>query len=146
MEDFATVNDESFNACFASGGGRMKITMDRYQADWKMVELGWQTHVLGRGRLFESAAEAYDILRQETEDIDQDLPPFVIGRDGEPVGKMEDGDGVVLFNFRGDRAIELSMAFDNEDFPYFDRGERPNVYYCGMLEMMAIYIFRNIFL
>ncbi|MGI6078284.1 MAG: 2,3-bisphosphoglycerate-independent phosphoglycerate mutase [Fastidiosipilaceae bacterium] len=135
MEDFfATVNDESFNACFASGGGRMKITMDRYQADWKMVELGWQTHVLGRGRLFESAAEAYDILRQETEDIDQDLPPFVIGRDGEPVGKMEDGDGVVLFNFRGDRAIELSMAFDNEDFPYFDRGERPNVYYCGMLE------------
>ena len=60
--------------------------MDRYQADWKMVELGWQTHV-GRGRLFESAAEAYDILRQETEDIDQDLPPFVIGRDGEPVGK-----------------------------------------------------------
>ncbi|HHX36708.1 MAG TPA: 2,3-bisphosphoglycerate-independent phosphoglycerate mutase [Clostridiaceae bacterium] len=131
---FATLNDDHFHACFASGGGRMNITMDRYKADWSMVERGWQTHVLGMGRIFDSAGEAYETLRAETGDIDQDLPPFIVGKEGRPVGKMEDGDGVVLFNFRGDRAIELSMAFDDEEFPYFNRGERPDVYYCGMLE------------
>ena len=58
----------------------------------------------------------------------------MIGKDGEPVGKITTGDSVVLFNFRGDRAIELSMAFDDEAFPYFDRGDKPEVVYAGMLQ------------
>ncbi len=131
---FKDVNDENFNARFASGGGRMKITMDRYKADWGMVELGWKTHVLGEGRYFASAEEAYNTLREETGLMDQDLPPFVIAENEKPVGTIEDGDSVVFYNFRGDRAIEISMAFDQEDFPYFDRVRKPDVVYAGMLE------------
>ena len=128
------LNDGSFDGKIASGGGRMKITMDRYQADWAMVERGWNTHVKGEGRQFASAAEAVEVLRNETGAIDQDLPAFVIAENGEPVGKIVDGDSVILYNFRGDRAIELSMAFDMEEFNHFNRGKKPDVCYAGMLQ------------
>lgn len=128
------LNDGSFDGKIASGGGRMKITMDRYQADWAMVERGWNTHVKGEGRQFASALEAVETLRNETGAIDQDLPPFVIAQNGEPVGKIVDGDSVILYNFRGDRAIELSMAFDMDEFTHFNRGKKPDVCYAGMLQ------------
>lgn len=129
------LNGDGFCGKIASGGGRMVITMDRYQANWNMVKLGWDTHVKGVGRQFESAAEAIETYRAENSGIiDQDLPPFVIAENGEPVGTVKDGDSVVLFNFRGDRAIELSMAFDNDEFNYFDRGAKPDVVYAGMLQ------------
>ncbi len=134
-EAMAKLNDGDFHAEIASGGGRMKVTMDRYRADWDMVKNGWETHVHGNARGFASATDAINTFRSENSGmIDQDLPAFVIERNGEAVGKMKDGDGVILFNFRGDRAIEMSMAFDDEEFPYFDRGVRPNVNFAGMLE------------
>ena len=126
--------DGTFDAKIASGGGRMVITMDRYNADWNMVRKGWETHVLGEGRLFSSAHEAIETLRKETGAIDQDLPPFVIAEDGKPVGTINDGDSVILYNFRGDRAIELSRAFDEPDFKEFDRKRWPKVEYAGMME------------
>jgi 2,3-bisphosphoglycerate-independent phosphoglycerate mutase len=128
------LRSEDFDACIASGGGRMQITMDRYNANWKMVEAGWKTHVLGEGRLFESAANAIETLRGETKAIDQDLPPFVIAKDGAPVGPIVDGDSVVFFNFRGDRAIEITRAFEEENFAEFDRVRFPKVCYAGMLQ------------
>ena len=132
----ADLCDASFDAKIASGGGRMKITMDRYEADWSMVERGWQTHVLGEGRGFASAAEAVKTYREEYKVIDQDLPPFVIVENGAPVGTMEDGDSVIFFNFRGDRSIEISKAFDAPagEFDKFDRKRVPSVVYAGMLE------------
>ena len=131
----AELNDASFDAAIASGGGRMTITMDRYEANWAMVELGWKTHVLGEGRRFASAAEAVKTYRDETHVIDQDLPPFVIEKDGKPMGTIEDGDSVIFFNFRGDRSIEISKTFDaGEDFDKFDRVRVPKVIYAGMLE------------
>ena len=132
---FLELNDSSFDGAIASGGGRMKITMDRYKADWGMVKRGWDTHVRGIGRTFPSAREAIEAARAEIPGvIDQDLPPFVITRDGSPVGRMQDGDSVILTNFRGDRAIEISMAFDDPDFSAFDREEIPDVLYAGMLQ------------
>jgi len=120
----------------ASGGGRMKITMDRYGANWQMVENGWNTHVLGLGRGFTSAKEAIETYRNEIPGvIDQDLPPFVITDECRPVGTIEDGDSVLLFNFRGDRAQEITNAF--EEGPLFDKFDRvrvPDVMYAGMLE------------
>ena len=120
----------------ASGGGRMLVTMDRYEADWGMVELGWKTHVRGEGRTFASARAAIETARAEDPSKnDQYLPAFVIaGDDGKPVGPIRDGDGVVFFNFRGDRAIEISRAFEDESFAYFDRGARPDVLYAGMMQ------------
>ena len=135
FEEFlANINDATFDAKIASGGGRMNITMDRYEANWAMVEAGWKTHVLGEGRQFKSAEEAVNTYRAEAPVIDQDLPPFVIAENGEPVGKIVDGDSVVFFNFRGDRAIEISKAFDDKEFDKFDRVVYPDVIYAGMLE------------
>ena len=136
FEDFlASLNSDGFDARIASGGGRMKITMDRYEANWAMVDLGWKTHVLGEGRQFASAAEAVEAYRAEYKVIDQDLPPFVIAENGEPVGTINDGDSVIFYNFRGDRSIEISKAFEGgADFDKFDRVRVPSVVYAGMLE------------
>jgi len=126
------------DARIASGGGRMQVTMDRYEADWRIVERGWQAHVLGQGRRFASATAAVETLRAETPGIiDQDLAPFVIGPadvTAPPVAPIVDGDAVVLFNFRGDRAIELSRAFDDATFDKFDRVRKPDVLFAGMME------------
>ena len=128
-------NKGGFDAQIASGGGRMCITMDRYDANWSMVEKGWKTHVLGEGDQFASASQAVKTLRQKFPGtIDQDLPPFVIARDGKPIGTIEDGDSVVLFNFRGDRAIELTRAFEDAALDKFDRVRLPKVTYAGMLQ------------
>ena len=136
FEDFlSSLRDVNFDCRIASGGGRMQITMDRYGADWSMVERGWHTHVKGEGRQFASAEEAISTYRRELGVIDQDLPPFVIAEGGEPVGTINDGDSVVFFNFRGDRAIEISKTFEgDETFDMFDRGDVPSVVYAGMLE------------
>ena len=119
----------------ASGGGRMHMTMDRYGADWAMVERGWAHHVHGQGRTFASVTEAIETLRREHPGvIDQDLPGFVIADDGDPVGPIRDGASVVFFNFRGDRALEITRAFTEDALAEFDRGQRPDVAFCGMME------------
>lgn len=124
-----------FDARIASGGGRMWITMDRYGADWSMVDRGWQTHVLGKGRQFKTAREAVETYRKEIPGIiDQDLKEFVIAENGKPIGTIEDGDSVVYFNFRGDRALEMTAAFEQDQFDKFDRVRRPKVCYAGMME------------
>ena len=131
---------EGFDYRLASAGGRMAITMDRYQADWAMVKRGFDAHVHGRvgqdGRMVSNAAE--EIQRQyhaDPEVNDQYLAPFVMVDDaGEPRGIMQDGDAVMLFNFRGDRAIEISRALADKEFNEFDRGVMPAVFFCGMLQ------------
>ncbi len=130
------LSDADHDYRIASGGGRMKITMDRYEANWSMVEAGWKTHVLGEGRMFASAREAIETYRSEIDGvIDQDLPAFVIAENGKPVGTIANGDSVVLYNFRGDRAQEISLAFDRKDFDKFDRGPGyEGVLFAGMLE------------
>ena len=131
----AELSDSEHEYKIASGGGRMVITMDRYEANWPMVEKGWRTHVQGEGRQFSSAKEAIETYRAENPGmIDQDLLPFVVAHDGKPVAKIANGDSVILFNFRGDRAQEISLAFDRKDFDKFDRGDYTGVDFAGMLE------------
>jgi 2,3-bisphosphoglycerate-independent phosphoglycerate mutase len=131
----AGLNSADFDARIASGGGRQNITMDRYEANWAMVAKGWRVHVLGEGDQFPDCATAIRALRDKHPGtIDQDLPPFVIAADGQPVGTVEDGDAVVFFNFRGDRAIEISRAFEEANFDKFDRVRFPKVTYAGMLQ------------
>ncbi len=126
---------DGFDYRIASGGGRMVTTMDRYNADWNVVKRGWEAHVLGKGRQFPSAREAVQTYYIEDPEItDQYMDPFVIAEDGKPVGRIENGDPVVFFNFRGDRAIEISRAFEEKDFNEFDREFVPDVLYAGMME------------
>jgi 2,3-bisphosphoglycerate-independent phosphoglycerate mutase len=118
-----------------SGGGRMVITMDRYGADWSMVHRGWHAHVLGEGRQFASAEEAIQTYYDADSKVnDQYVGEFVIADNGVPIGTIEDGDAVVMYNFRGDRAIELSRAFEEAEFEFFDRKRRPDVFYAGMMQ------------
>ncbi|MCA9577329.1 MAG: 2,3-bisphosphoglycerate-independent phosphoglycerate mutase [Sandaracinaceae bacterium] len=120
----------------ASGGGRMVVTMDRYEADWDMVARGYALHVRGEGRGFRSAREAVLTLRDESPGvIDQNLPGFVVvDTDGAPVGPMRDGCAVVLFNFRGDRAIEFTRALTETSFHAFERGPLPDLLFAGMMQ------------
>ncbi|MDD4818421.1 MAG: 2,3-bisphosphoglycerate-independent phosphoglycerate mutase [Victivallaceae bacterium] len=136
FEEFLSgLNRSGVDYRIASGGGRMVITMDRYGANWDMVRRGWETHVHGNGDFFKSATEAVETLRKKTGAIDQDLPPFVISDDGHtPVGPVMDNDSVIYFNFRGDRALEITAAFEQDDFDKFNRGRRPKVMYAGMME------------
>ena len=141
FEEFLTsLNDDNTDYKIASGGGRMVITMDRYGANWDMVRKGWETHVQGKGDMYPNAHAAIEDLRAQNPGIlDQDLPPFVISEDGNtPVGKVEDGDAFIFFNFRGDRSQEITMAFDaGDEFDKFDRGQVPDVIYAGMMEYDA---------
>ena len=137
LEDvLAGVRETGKDYWIASGGGRMTTTMDRYEADWAMVERGWKAQVHGIGRAFPSARSAIETYRQETPGIaDQFLPEFVVsGPDGRPRGPVQDGDAVIFFNFRGDRGLEISQAFEaGPEFDKFDRGRVPQVLYAGMM-------------
>ncbi len=126
---------KSLDYRIASGGGRMVTTMDRYSADWTIVKRGWDAHVLGKARQFKSASEAVaTYYKEDPKIIDQYLNSFVVAENGKPVGTIEDGDSVVIFNFRGDRAIELSRAFEEKKFTEFDRERTPDVLFAGMMQ------------
>ena len=121
----------------ASGGGRMVTTMDRYEADWSIVERGYQAHVLGEGPLFADALTAIAEMRKEYSVDDQYLPHWVV-RDPEnsekPIAQIDDNHNVIFYNFRGDRAIEICRAFVDTDFKGFDRKRFPKVFFAGMME------------
>jgi len=114
----------------------MTVTMDRYEADWNIVKRGWEAHVLGNARAFRSAEEAIKTFyAEDAKSTDQYLPVFVVvNREGLPVGRIQNGDGVVNFNFRGDRAIEVSRAFTEKNFGAFARGPLPDILYAGMMK------------
>ncbi|MFH1877997.1 MAG: 2,3-bisphosphoglycerate-independent phosphoglycerate mutase [Candidatus Omnitrophota bacterium] len=128
-------SDPGYDYRIASGGGRMVTTMDRYNADWDVVKRGWDAHVLGKARRFSKASEAVETFYAEDPKMtDQYMDAFVVEKDGKPVGPVMDGDSVVFFNFRGDRAIEISRAFDEENFTAFERERKPDALYAGMME------------
>ena len=128
--------EKGLDYAIASGGGRMKVTMDRYNSDWNIVKRGWEAHVRGEGRKFKSASEAVRTFYEEDpKATDQYLPAFVItDSSGMPKGTINNGDAVIFFNFRGDRAIEISRAFSEKEFSEFDRGPLPDIFYAGIME------------
>ena len=113
-----TFSGQGLDYRIASGGGRMVTTMDRYEADWNIVKRGWEAHVLGTARPFEvaHARPSRPSGRSRPGVTDQYLPSFTIVDENGPVGTIDDGDSVIFFNFRGDRAIEMSRAFEEDDF------------------------------
>ncbi|KAH7833840.1 hypothetical protein Vadar_010267 [Vaccinium darrowii] len=134
--DLSKLRETGVDAQIASGGGRMYVTMDRYENDWSVVKRGWDAQVLGEAPYkFKSALDAVKTLRQDPKANDQYLPPFVIvGEDGKAVGPIVDGDAVVTVNFRADRMTMLAKALEYENFDKFDRVRFPKIRYAGMLE------------
>uniref|UniRef100_A0A7N0V7N1 phosphoglycerate mutase (2,3-diphosphoglycerate-independent) n=1 Tax=Kalanchoe fedtschenkoi TaxID=63787 RepID=A0A7N0V7N1_KALFE len=134
-QDLEQLRKKGVDARIASGGGRMYVTMDRYENDWSVVKRGWDAQVLGEAPYkFKSAVEAVKKLRADGHN-DQYLPPFVIVDENEkPVGPIVDGDAVVTFNFRADRMTMLAKALEYENFDAFDRVRFPKIRYAGMLQ------------
>ncbi|KAF8775973.1 hypothetical protein HU200_004110 [Digitaria exilis] len=134
--DQLQLQEKGIDARIASGGGRMYVTMDRYENDWGVVKRGWDAQVLGEAPYkFKSALEAVKTLRAEPKANDQYLPPFVIVDDsGNAVGPVLDGDAVVTINFRADRMVMLATALEYADFNKFDRVRVPKIRYAGMLQ------------
>jgi 2,3-bisphosphoglycerate-independent phosphoglycerate mutase len=136
-KELKKIDKKGFDYRIASGGGRMHVTMDRYESDWNVVKRGWRAHVCGIGEgYYKSAMEAIIHARRINPRIsDQYLPSFVIIDDkGDPVGRMNDNDCVLFFNFRGDRAIMISQAFDDQRFNKFKKDCNPRVNYYGLLQ------------
>ena len=123
------------DAKVASGGGRMAVTMDRYEADWAMVERGWKAHVLGEApNKFKCPKEALKELKKDG-DTDQYIAPFVIvDDDDKAVGAIQDDDAVVIANFRADRVVEISKAFEYADFDAFERVRFPKTKFVGLMQ------------
>lgn len=104
--------------------------MDRDKR-WDRIERAYRLLTKGEGLRAKSwrsgLEEAY--ARNESDEFVQ---PTAIDIQSGPA-TIRDGDAVILFNFRADRARELTYAFLDEEFDRFDRGPRPNVHYCGMM-------------
>ncbi|XP_031112792.1 2,3-bisphosphoglycerate-independent phosphoglycerate mutase [Ipomoea triloba] len=134
--DLAKLRENGIDAQVASGGGRMYVTMDRYENDWDVVKRGWDAQVLGEApHKFRNPVEAIKKLREAPKATDQYLPPFVIvDENGKAVGPIVDGDAVVTFNFRADRMVMLAKALEYENFDKFDRVRFPKIRYAGMLQ------------
>ncbi len=126
-------NSNAFSCLTASAGGRTKVTMDRYQNDWKIVEKGYNA-MLGDGRQFSSLKKGIETLRSENYVDDQNLPPFVIANTNMPVGPLENNDSFIFFNFRGDRALQITQALTEKEFDKFERKRFPNIIFAGMTQ------------
>ncbi len=132
--DSLHTTDRDLSVLVASGGGRMRVTMDRYGASWPTVQRGFDAHVSGKGRSFNSTSEALETMYKETNGIsDQDLEAFVIADDKGPVGNMNNGDVVLLSNFRGDRMMQFYSSLTSDDFEHFDVSSRPSLSVYGMM-------------
>lgn len=116
----------------ASVSGRYYV-MDRDQR-WERLEKGYRVLIYGEGQKAAGALAAVDQSYDRRAIDEFVLPTAIIDADGNPVGKIEDGDSVIFFNFRADRAREITRAMVDEDFVGFDRPNRPKVHYVCLTE------------
>ncbi|MCK8824841.1 2,3-bisphosphoglycerate-independent phosphoglycerate mutase [Fuchsiella alkaliacetigena] len=118
--------------------GKIATVSGRYYAmdrdeRWDRTQKAYQALVLGEGKQADSALEAVENSYQE-EVYDEFVVPTVIREDGEPVATINDDHSVIFFNFRPDRARQLSRAFVDHDFHGFERQEHPQVCFATMTQ------------
>jgi 2,3-bisphosphoglycerate-independent phosphoglycerate mutase len=119
----------------ASVGGRY-WGMDRDKR-WDRVEKHYRAFVLGEGLKAASARQAVEESYQREETDEFVKPTLVTGEDGQPIGTMNDGDAIIFFNFRADRAREITRALVEGDFDSFPRPRWPNLFYVCMTQYDA---------
>ncbi len=124
-------------ACEAAGVGRIASVIGRYHAmdrdkRWERVERAYRLLVRGEGSRFDSALAAIH-ASYEAGVTDEFVEPAVIGEQGS--GRLEDGDGVLLFNYRADRMREITDALVQQGFAGFERGaSAPTVHAVSMTQ------------
>lgn len=109
------------------GVGRIATVQGRYYAmdrdkRWERTEKSYRAMVYGEGPAYADPLQAVVESYEKSVYDEFVMPTVIVGEDGRPVGLVESGDAVVFFNFRPDRAIQLSQVFTNDDFRGFDRG------------------------
>ena len=100
---------------------------------WQRVEKAYNALILGDGLKAQTALEAVENSYNKDEGDEFVKPTVIVGEDGNPVGTMKDGDAAIFFNFRSDRARELSIALTFDDFAEFERKKR--VKFCNYVTM-----------
>jgi len=124
------------------GAGEIATVMGRFYAmdrdsRWDRVQKAFECMRFGKGKKAASAAEAVS-KSYENEITDEFIEPTAIVNDeNEPIGKIEDGDAVIFFNFRGDRPREIIRAFVEDDFKEFTRAIKPDTHFVCMTEYDA---------
>ncbi|GMA49970.1 2,3-bisphosphoglycerate-independent phosphoglycerate mutase [Alicyclobacillus contaminans] len=120
------------------GVGQVASVQGRYYAmdrdnRWERTEKAYRAMVYGDGP---TSTDPIQVLKDSyAKDVTDEfiVPTTIVGTDGQPVGLVQDGDAIILFNFRPDRAIQISRVFTNEAFDGFDRGPKfPHVHYVCM--------------
>lgn len=124
------------------GRGKIASLSGRYYAmdrdnHWDRIEKAYNALVLGEG---EKAPNAYAAIESsyEARVTDEFVEPVVIVDDqGDPVATIKDGDGLIFFNFRADRARQITRAFVDPEMDKFERKVRPQVHYVCMTQYDA---------
>ena len=124
------------------GTGKIATVMGRFYAmdrdsRWERVQRAYECIRIGKGLKAASAAEAVANSYQKNVTDEFIEPTCIVNDDGEPIGIVKDNDGVVFFNFRGDRPREITRSFVEPDFKEFPRTAKPNIYFVCMTEYDA---------
>ena len=112
------------------------FAMDR-DSRWERNKLAWDAIVLGRGEVVQTSASEAVAARYVAGETDEFLKPIILAAANEQ--RIRDGDVILFFNFRADRARQLSLAFLRDDFGGFDREVRPKVQYVTLTEYDKTY-------
>ncbi len=113
------------NAMKEIGVGKIATLSGRYYAmdrdnRWERVELAYNAMVLGKGETANSAVECMEASYHDNK-TDEFVLPCVIQENGQPTATIKNGDSVVFFNFRPDRAREITRAINDKEFAGFKR-------------------------
>jgi 2,3-bisphosphoglycerate-independent phosphoglycerate mutase len=120
------------------GVGRVGVVVGRYWAmdrdkHWERNEKAYRALAFGEGEPFTDPVEAVRAAYEEGQTDEFVTPRVMVDDDGRPTGLMRDGDGAFFFNFRADRARQLTRVLYAPDFGEFDRGDRPEL--CAFASM-----------
>ncbi|MGN7472100.1 2,3-bisphosphoglycerate-independent phosphoglycerate mutase [Brevibacillus sp. SAFN-007a] len=110
------------------GVGKIATVQGRYYAmdrdkRWERIEKAYRAMVYADAPAYRDPIQAVKESYEKSIMDEFVMPTVIVGEDGKPVAKIENGDAIIFYNFRPDRAIQISQAFTNEDFRGFDRGE-----------------------
>ena len=133
---------EACSAEFAKSGAQIATVVGRYFAmdrdrRWDRTKKAWDAIVFGRGERCEASPAAAVRAQYERGITDEFMPPLIFSQPDEQ--RIRDGDTVFFFNFRADRARQLSQAFLLQDFDGFDREVWPQINYVTLTQYDATY-------
>ncbi|AKB84196.1 2,3-bisphosphoglycerate-independent phosphoglycerate mutase [Methanococcoides methylutens] len=130
---------EHVKFCESTGCAKTATVSGRYYAmdrdkRWDRTQLAYDALTQGVGFKADDPVSAVSDGYERGEDDEFIKPTVIVDENGEPVATVKDNDSVIFFNFRPDRARQLTYAFVNDDFDGFERKVRPDVHYVCMTE------------